>query len=347
MPLGDSLREEWRERARSGPLCPMMDLTEDGLVLGAGTILAKRRTNRAGMPELALDGAEERILALLAVAYGKAVGPSVLGNIRRASAAWRNGETALALIPLARSRLPKLPDEENAPFRLFAADRVLAAGLAPRELLKACGLDTGPLDLLKAGYNPEEPRVPAGNPDGGQWTYGEAGGAEPESSARPQIPITPVNFTPAKPIKFTHVHELPHDAVAVVPPGGKPIEDRHSLTGKLMAPPYADFRQVYTAGKAIADLPWSKQYPLGRAAIAQGGTYDFQRDVPHLKFYDAYVHAANYAVGVYMAGAGHSLPATLLLAKYYAWRHSSNYDAQDQEDWITRGWIDANSGRWK
>jgi hypothetical protein len=28
-------------------------------------------------------------------------------------------------------------------------------------------------DLTKAGYNPDEPRVPAGNPDGGQWTDGE------------------------------------------------------------------------------------------------------------------------------------------------------------------------------
>src|SRR5208282_5821238 len=25
-------------------------------------------------------------------------------------------------------------------------------------------------ELRKAGFNPDEPRVPAGNPDGGQWT---------------------------------------------------------------------------------------------------------------------------------------------------------------------------------
>ena len=39
-----------------------MTFTEEGLVLGAGTVLAKRRRCRA----LALDGAEERLLALLA-----------------------------------------------------------------------------------------------------------------------------------------------------------------------------------------------------------------------------------------------------------------------------------------
>ena len=27
----------------------------------------------------------------------------------------------------------------------------------------------------KAGFNPDEPRIPAGNPDGGQWTAGGAG----------------------------------------------------------------------------------------------------------------------------------------------------------------------------
>lgn len=137
------------------------------------------------MSELALDGAEERILALLAVAYGKAIAPSVLGNIHRASAAWSRGETALALVHLARTRLPKLPEGDEAPFRLFAADRVLAAGVAPRELLKACGLDVGPLDLWKAGYNPDEPRVPAGNPDGGQWTSeGDSAGDSRSGSSK-------------------------------------------------------------------------------------------------------------------------------------------------------------------
>ena len=62
---------------------------------------------------------------------------------------------------------------------------------------------------------------------------------------------------------------------------------------------------------------------------------------------DAYVHASNYAVGVYMAGAGYSLEATRVFAKLYALRHSSNYDAQDQLNWIKRGWEDANSGVWK
>jgi hypothetical protein len=48
-----------------------------------------------------------------------------------------------------------------------------------------------------------------------------------------------------------------------------------------------------------------------------------------------------------MAGAGYTLPETLLIAKAYAFGHSSNYSAQDREEWIKRGWNDAAAGRWK
>jgi hypothetical protein len=58
-----------------------------------------------------------------------------------------------------------------------AGERI--AGIAPRDLLEACGLDTSPLDLVKAVYDPDEPRVPAGNPDGGQWT---------DEGAKPKAP---------------------------------------------------------------------------------------------------------------------------------------------------------------
>jgi hypothetical protein len=35
---------------------------------------------------------------------------------------------------------------------------------------------------LAKDYDPEQPRVPAGNPDGGQWTTGDSGGSSRESS---------------------------------------------------------------------------------------------------------------------------------------------------------------------
>ena len=144
-----------------------MIFTEQGLVLGAGTVLAKRRPCRA----LALDGEEERLLALLAVAYGRPISSKVIGNIKRATRDWANGERCLAQIHLARSRLPPLDTGEAAPFRLFAAERLIEEGVSPRELLELLDLDASGLDMPKAGFDPDEPRVPAGNPDGGQWTY--------------------------------------------------------------------------------------------------------------------------------------------------------------------------------
>jgi hypothetical protein len=46
------------------------------------------------------------------------------------------------------------------------------------------------LDLRKAGFNPDEPRVPAGNPEGGQWTRDGGNGAiisdaTPDSTWKP------------------------------------------------------------------------------------------------------------------------------------------------------------------
>jgi hypothetical protein len=165
----DALRQAWDDDARLSPVEPVMTLTEAGLVLGAGTVLAKRRSE-GGRTSLAIDGAEQRLLALLTVAYGRAVTPSVIGNIRRAARERANGDHCLALIHLAHSGLTRLEEGEAAPFRLFAADRLIEAGVSPRRLLELRELDATPLDLLKAGFDPDEPRVPAGNPDGGQWT---------------------------------------------------------------------------------------------------------------------------------------------------------------------------------
>ena len=56
---------------------------------------------------------KQRVLALLAVAYGKTARPRVLGNVRRAARYWRRGENDLAAIEIALSGLPPLPDTEK------------------------------------------------------------------------------------------------------------------------------------------------------------------------------------------------------------------------------------------
>jgi hypothetical protein len=255
-----------------------------------------------------------------------AVGPAILGKLHHAARYWREGQNHLAAIELALSGLPPVHDREQASARLDLGEKLLAAGLTPRELIDTFGLDPAALDFRK--YNQDQPRVPAGNPDGGQWTpdSGETpgiatgGGARPSISHGVRLPSaggggaessTPPGGQPSTEAggsspRYEPVKEPPKDAKIVIPPDGAPI-----LGGDppkpLIAPPHADFRQVCAAGQAIARRQVWEQYPPAYAAIAQGGQFDFQRDTAALKLYKAYIPAANYAVGVYMAGAGYTL----------------------------------------
>lgn len=94
--LADRLQRRWRETARFLPVHPSMSLEPDGLVLGSGTILARAERDRFGKRRLRVDSAETRLLALLSIAYGRVVSPSVLDHIRKASRQWSRGEDCLA-----------------------------------------------------------------------------------------------------------------------------------------------------------------------------------------------------------------------------------------------------------
>src|SRR5271169_4853447 len=104
-----------------------------------------------------------------------------------------------------------------------------------------------------------------------------------------------------------------------------------------MPPPYADFQRVYAAGQAHWQNPISAIFAVGHY-----GTYDFQRDQG--VFYSAYTNASNYAVGVYMAGAGYSYDATIAIGTLFANLYSSNAGSESQRTWWTRGWNDATNG---
>jgi hypothetical protein len=287
-------RNDWAERSRLRPPAPVLTINDTGLVLGT-TVLIPMRRDACVMPTLAIEGAEGRILALLAIACGESIGPGILDNIRRASKYWGQGEDHLAAIELALSGVPPLDDPQDASFRLFLGDKLLVDGLSPRELVEACGVDPAPLDAIKGGYNPNEPRVPAGNPDGGQWTSNT-------DEAPPAAAIEPSDYKP------------PRDAKVVIPADGVPISAGNPPT-LLIAPPHADFRQVYAAGQAIAAMAPLDQILHIRAALRQGGTFDFQGNPIRQEAYPSYANASNYAVGVYMAGAGYSLWGTLHAAE--------------------------------
>jgi hypothetical protein len=76
--LHKELEDAWQARYRATPISPVLKFTPEGLVLGAGTVVVAAK----GLRQLSsLRGQEANVLALLAAAYGKAVSPSVIGNI--------------------------------------------------------------------------------------------------------------------------------------------------------------------------------------------------------------------------------------------------------------------------
>ncbi len=82
----DQLRKQWQEEAAVRPFHPYLHIDDDGLVLGAGTLLAPMIKDHSGAPVLALDGDEEqRIIALLSLGYRRTVSITTLEFIKRAS----------------------------------------------------------------------------------------------------------------------------------------------------------------------------------------------------------------------------------------------------------------------
>ncbi|MGH6852486.1 MAG: hypothetical protein ACREDJ_04660 [Methylocella sp.] len=163
------LLQKWDERVAR--LHPRMEITGEVLTLGAGTVLAAMARDGRGAPRIAQDD-EPRAMALLATAYERPVGAYVLGRLRRACDLWNDGEKAIAHIHLAHAGLP--PCGTDQALRFFVAEELIDAGVTPETLMKAQGFDP-PLDLWKAHFNPDQPRVPPGSGrESGEWTDGEA-----------------------------------------------------------------------------------------------------------------------------------------------------------------------------
>jgi hypothetical protein len=183
------LLQKWDDRARR--LYPRMEISGEGLTLGAGTVLAGMARDERGCPRIVLDD-EPRALALLATAYEQPVKACVVAKLRRACERWTEGEKALAHIHLAHAGL--LPCGADQALRLFVADELIEAGVTQETLMKAQGFDPAPLALLK--FNPDQPRVPAGSGrESGEWTSGGAGnGRGNGGSTSDDANITPVAF---------------------------------------------------------------------------------------------------------------------------------------------------------
>lgn len=166
--------QKFERRLWFRPLSQTVEIDEDGLVLGAGTILARMGRDQSSAQVLAFDEDQPRLFALFAAACGRSPPSDLLAHLESAARFWNRGDKALANIRLAFGRLPRLDDRTDA-YRLFLAERLLDEGLSPNALMKIMGLEPAPSDLVK--YNPDQPRVPAGSgKPSGRWT---SGGAEP------------------------------------------------------------------------------------------------------------------------------------------------------------------------
>ena len=140
-----------------------MSFEGDFLVLGAQTRLA----------EVGAAPDESRLVALLAAAHGRPIASSPLNHIQRALEKKQDGDLVLALIHLALSGLSKLRDPKEDARRLFMADALMAEGVQPLVIVKGLGLGQASFDEALDKYSADQPRVSAGNPDGGQWTSGD------------------------------------------------------------------------------------------------------------------------------------------------------------------------------
>jgi hypothetical protein len=100
----ERLRETWSAREAVTDIDAVMCFKADGLILGAGTVLAPCSTN-GGPPSIEFEGCEARLLALLSVAYDRPVSPQIMKHIRSAALRWGDGDEGVAGEPLA-SRSP-------------------------------------------------------------------------------------------------------------------------------------------------------------------------------------------------------------------------------------------------
>lgn len=165
--------EQFERRLWLRPMSHTIEINEDGLVMGAGTVLARMNCDASGAQVLAIEEDRSRLFALLAAAHGRTPPADLPAHMESAAQFWKRGDKALANIRLAFALLPRLNDHDGA-YRLFLAESLLDdEGLSPENLMKVMGLEPMASNIEK--YHPDQPRIPAGSgKTSGQWTDGGA-----------------------------------------------------------------------------------------------------------------------------------------------------------------------------
>ncbi len=138
---------------------------ETGAYLGRGTALLERVADRYGRAHF-VPRPQATFERLLLGGYGRKIdGARFAASLGAVARVLDRGDLALASIALVQAEIDPLPDEAAAE-RLVKADR--AARAAEKIQRRARQLRA----VAKAGFNPDESRVPQGQSGGGEWTAG-------------------------------------------------------------------------------------------------------------------------------------------------------------------------------
>ena len=181
MDLHDRLEKAWADEGRFRDTHRTLTFTKRGLEIGNGTVVVKYSRDDWNRRILWIDGQEERILALLSVAWDQPMPDGIIEHFHNASRAFSKGELSLAHIHLAYTGLQPLEaDEENLRL-LFMAEGFLRAGVPGNEIRKAWGLGWS----AYRKFNPNH--YPAGDSRGGQFAPKDGGDGASSSRSRNNI----------------------------------------------------------------------------------------------------------------------------------------------------------------
>jgi hypothetical protein len=129
---------------------------------------------------------------------------------------------------------------------------------------------------------------------------------------------------------YTPTHDLPPGSSTVTAPNGT----------TFFAPPNADFVAVYQYGQSL-QLFGGTDFGL-YFAHNYGGLFDFQRG--NNLFNGNFSYAANYAIGIDVAGAGGSLAYAQSLATLNKYIGSNGMGFAQAPDAIAQGYAAARNG---
>ncbi len=211
-------------------------------------------------------------------------------------------------------------------------------------------------------YNPDQPRVPAGSPHGGEWTSGDTGSAIDAGSApvvpAPQPPERGPQYAALDPGTRTdasgrkdHIlsRDIPADdpkhPVPFVDSNGNSITDDHGnqIVRPADLPPEEFVREgrLSTLGAVIdswKQIEQSEPAPLAGLLVAiimalapfgHGGSLGAERFQG--QYVTDYRDYANIAIGLYMAAAGVDIDDALSIADIYA-KYKSHFGPDEKMD---------------